>query len=111
MGKLPVRLCPTLGQNGQPRLGTGLWDSGELARATGTADPILNRLALVTKVRRDGTLKHRLVWDLRRSGVNSLVRHGERIVIPRVLDVIQDLSDLQGTLSGKERACSSAGQT
>eukprot|EP00969_Alexandrium_andersonii_P097372 4297281-Alexandrium_andersonii.AAC.1 len=42
----------------------------------------------------DGTWKHRIIWDLRRSRVNSLVRQGERIVLPRLLDVAQDALEL-----------------
>ena len=33
----------------------------------------MNRLALISKLKPDGTLKHRLVWDLRRSGVNMAI--------------------------------------
>eukprot|EP00969_Alexandrium_andersonii_P076251 3361781-Alexandrium_andersonii.AAC.1 len=43
----------------------------------------INRLALVSKPGPDNTVKHRIVWDLRRSLVNGLVRQGERIVLPR----------------------------
>eukprot|EP00969_Alexandrium_andersonii_P303570 13420139-Alexandrium_andersonii.AAC.1 len=38
----------------------------------------INRLAPVTRVGPDNALKHRVVWDLRRSPVNGLVRQGER---------------------------------
>lgn len=56
--------------------------------------PVLNRLGLISKQRPDGSLKHRLVWDLRRSGVNSVVAQGERVVLPRVLDVARDAQRL-----------------
>ena len=59
-----------------------------------TSHWVLNRLGLITTLRGDGTTKHRLVWDLRRSGVDSLVRQGERFVLPRVSDVIEDLAEL-----------------
>eukprot|EP00969_Alexandrium_andersonii_P353268 15439490-Alexandrium_andersonii.AAC.1 len=39
-------------------------------------------------------MKHRIVWDLRRSLVSGLVRQGERIVLPRISDVIADAIDL-----------------
>ena len=55
---------------------------------------VLNRLGLISKQRVDGTLKHRLVWDLQRSGVNGLVRQGELIILPRISDVLNDLTDL-----------------
>jgi hypothetical protein len=42
----------------------------------------------------DGSWKHRIIWDLLRSGVNSRVHQGERIILPRILDVAQDVLDL-----------------
>ena len=55
---------------------------------------VLNKLALLSKLKADGTTKHRLVWDLRRSGVNLAVRQGERVVLPRLSDVVADLREL-----------------
>ena len=53
------------------------YDSWEHVEATlGTSEVILNRLALISKRKADGTFKHRLVWDLRRSGVNAAVKQG-----------------------------------
>ena len=40
----------------------------------------MNRLALISKTKPDGSWKHRLVWDLRRSGVNMAILQGERVV-------------------------------
>ena len=54
----------------------------------------LNKLALISKVKPDGSTKHRLVWDLLRSNVNAQVRQGERVVLPRLMDVINDAVDL-----------------
>ncbi len=39
-------------------------------------------------------MKHRLAWDLLRSSVNSVVQQGERVVLPRVLDFVNDGWDL-----------------
>eukprot|EP00969_Alexandrium_andersonii_P243444 10754096-Alexandrium_andersonii.AAC.1 len=39
-------------------------------------------------------MKHRIVWDLRRSLVNGLVRQGERIVLRRLSDVVADAVEL-----------------
>ena len=50
----------------------------------------------------DGTTKHRLVWDLPRSGVNTLVRQGDRIILPRVSDVLEDRAELQVGLTPTE---------
>ena len=60
----------------------------ELIRQLGTDKIPMNRLGLITKARQDGPFKHRLIWDLRRSQVNSLVRQGERNILPRLSDVI-----------------------
>eukprot|EP00969_Alexandrium_andersonii_P282219 12477128-Alexandrium_andersonii.AAC.1 len=54
----------------------------------------INRLALISKPGPDNTVKRRIVWDLRRSMVNGLVRQGERIVLPRISDVVADAVDL-----------------
>ena len=77
-------------------------DQAEAMHHLYTTHIVLNRLVLITKARGDGTTKHRLVWDLLRSGVNALVRQGERIVLPRVSDVIDDLAELQVGLSPSE---------
>ena len=42
----------------------------ELIRQLGTDSIPINRLGLITKARQDGSLKHRIIWDLRRSLVN-----------------------------------------
>jgi hypothetical protein len=56
----------------------------------------INKLALISKQKPDGTWKHRLIWDLLRSEVNSLVHQGERIILPRPLDVVDDARALHG---------------
>jgi len=55
---------------------------------------VLTKLALITKVKPDGTKKHRLIWDLLRSEVNATVSLTERIVLPRIQDAVDDASDL-----------------
>jgi len=55
---------------------------------------VLTKLALITKVKADGTKKHRLIWDLLRSEVNATVSLTERIVLPRIQDAVDDASDL-----------------
>ena len=54
----------------------------------------VSRLACILKERADGTTKVRLVVDLRRSHVNALVIAPERIVLPRLRDVLKDGVDL-----------------
>ena len=58
---------------------------------------VLNKVALLSKTKSDGSVKHRLVWDLRRSGVNLAVMQGERVVLPRLSDVAADLRELAAT--------------
>ena len=50
---------------------------------------MLNKLALIT-VWKDGALKHRLILDCRVSGTNSTTRKFERVVLPRIGDLIRD---------------------
>ena len=51
----------------------------------------LNKLALISKQRPDNTWKHRLIWDLLRSEVNGFISQGERIVLPRLRDLVQNI--------------------
>ena len=55
-----------------------------------TDSAVLSKLALVTKVRADGSKKYRLIWDLLRSQVNRAVRMPERIILPRLQDAVED---------------------
>ena len=55
---------------------------------------VLTKLALISKEKADGSFKHRLIWDLLRSEVNSSVLLPERIVLPRVQDAVDDASEL-----------------
>jgi hypothetical protein len=67
---------------------------GSLTSALSSKDITLNKLALLSKVKPNGDIKHRLVWDLLRSTVNSVVQQGERVVLPRVSDLVKDAWDL-----------------
>ena len=51
--------------------------------------PLLNKLGLITKVKEDGTKKHRLIWDLRESKANLACSQGERIILPKLMDVAE----------------------
>ena len=72
------------------------------ARALGVKGLVLNKLGLITKTKPDGTVKHRLVWDLRRSGVNAITLQGERVVLPRILDLVNSIAELAGALGPGE---------
>ena len=55
---------------------------------------IVSKLAANTKERADGTVKLRLIVDMRRSGLNEHVVLNERIVLPRVRDAVKDVMSL-----------------
>ena len=55
---------------------------------------IMSRLALITKVKDTGVKKHRIISDLLRSGGNDRARVPERIILPRISDVVGSLRDL-----------------
>eukprot|EP00971_Amphidinium_carterae_P047200 929608-Amphidinium_carterae.1 len=70
----------------------------EMRRRHGSeVDIVLNRLGLISKVKPDGRTKHRLVWDLRRSRVNSRLRQGQRVVLPRLRDIVDDFLHIART--------------
>ena len=72
---------------------TSSWEHA--CRQVGSRDITLNKLALITKTRPDGSVKHRLIWDLLRSQVNAAVRQGERVILPRISDVVGDAHELR----------------
>ena len=51
---------------------------------------LVSKLACIVKTRDDGTLKVRNVLDLRRSGYNDMVEVPERVVLPRLRDLVDD---------------------
>eukprot|EP00435_Cladocopium_sp_Y103_P021609 s565_g5.t1 len=60
----------------------------------------LSRLALIVKTKEDGSVKRRVIIDLLRSGGNSRCRIKERIVLPRIQDVIHSLKYLRESRFG-----------
>ena len=68
------------------------WDA--LVQAVGSDTPRISKMALISKPRRDGSIKHRIIWDLRRSWVNECIRQAERILLPRPTDFVQALLEL-----------------
>ena len=68
----------------------GSWDE-VLAR---WPKAIATKLAVLVKLKADGSEKVRFIVDTRRSSVNSLVEAGERIVLLRGQDLIEGVLDL-----------------
>ena len=56
---------------------------------------MLNKLGLIIKdkVNEQGETvrKSRIIWDMRRSGINTVCNQGERILLPRLLDLAADV--------------------
>ena len=69
-------------------LGRGFVESfgslGELEAAVGGGPVVLNKVAIISKQKPDGTWKHRLIWDMLRSGANERATVSERGVLPRL---------------------------
>lgn len=59
-------------------------------------------LGVVAKTKPDVSVKHCLVWALRRSGMNSLIILGGRIVLPRIRAFFADIVDFHEDTSAGE---------
>eukprot|EP00435_Cladocopium_sp_Y103_P052211 s157_g16.t1 len=78
--------------------------SWEWIRQTLGETGTVSKLALILKEKEDGSLKRRLVLDMRRSFGNSRSKVEERIVLPRVVDVVAMLQHMwkpRGGAKGK----------
>ena len=69
----------------------------------------ISRLALILMAKDDGSVKSRIILDLRRSGGNSRCKVPERITLPRVSDVVDSLVWLRGHQGELQTALMSAG--
>ena len=54
----------------------------------------VSKMALILKQKDDGSVKRRIILDMRRSFGNQRARTDERIVLPRVVDVLKMLQDM-----------------
>ena len=64
---------------------------------------IVSKVAAIVKARPAGTPKLRIIIDMLRSLVNSFVKLEERIVLPRLADMISDLIALSTALESGTR--------
>jgi len=67
-----------------------LVDTLEEAEAELGRKPIINKLGVLVKekMEHDKVIrKSRIIWDIRRSGANMCCHQGERIILPRLLDL------------------------
>jgi len=60
----------------------------------------VSKLALILKTKEDGSVKRRVIIDLLRSGGNNRCRVRERIVLPRIQDVVDSLKYLRESRFG-----------
>eukprot|EP00434_Breviolum_minutum_P040624 symbB.v1.2.036105.t1/scaffold5010.1/size60825/7 len=67
------------------------WDEVERRFGKGTC----SRMALLLKEKPDGTTKRRIILDMRRSGGNSRAKVRERIILPRLGDVVDMVKNLK----------------
>jgi hypothetical protein len=61
---------------------------------------IVSKVAALTKQREDGTIKLRIIVDMLRSMVNAFVKFKERIVLPRLFDIVVNLMLLMSVAAG-----------
>ena len=54
----------------------------------------VSKMALILKEKEDGSVKRRIILDMRRSFGNSRSKVDERIVLPRLSDVVAMLQDI-----------------
>ena len=76
-------------------------DRTELEKKFGALVP--SAIGYISKVKLDGTVKGRLVHDLRRSQVNEHITLKERLVLPRLKDALEDTLQLLETKTPNER--------
>ena len=60
-------------------------------------DAMATKLAVLVKEKTDGSIKVRFIVDMLRSGINGLVKAGERIVLPRGQDLVTAVLNLWET--------------
>ena len=52
---------------------------------------VVSRLACIVKLRDDGSKRVRIIIDMLRSGLNYFIKLEERLVLPRLRDVVANL--------------------
>ena len=70
-----------------------IYDSVEEAEKQIGVRPVLNKLGVIIKEKQNSR-KARIIWDLKESGVNQLCSQGERILLPKLSDVVHDVLEI-----------------
>ena len=68
-------------------------------------EALATKLAVLVKEKEDGSVKTRFIVDMRRSGVNGIVKVYERIVLPRGTDLVNSVLDLWEHCSSQIELC------
>ena len=66
---------------------------------------VQSAIGYIEKVKADGSVKGRLVHDLRRSSVNEHIELDERLVLPRMKDALEDVLRLLEVREPHEQVC------
>ena len=70
-----------------------IYDSMDVATRELGSTPLLNKLGVIVKEKESGR-KCRIIWDLRESKINSLCHQGERVILPKLVDVVHDALEI-----------------
>ena len=71
----------------------------DIEKYLGTSDLVFNPLGLIAKEKSDGSMKYRINWALLRTRVNEALSQGERIILPMLANVVDDLLTLSRSAS------------
>ncbi len=84
------------------QLGYATWAADwEAVTASVGAGAALTKLGCIQKEKPDGTLKTRLIVDMRRSGINGKMTIRQRVVLPRVTEVATSWQQLRAMYQGQ----------
>ena len=84
------------------QLGYATWAADwETVTASVGAGAALTKFGCVQKEKPDGTLKTRLIVDMRRSGINGKMTIRQRVVLPRVTEVATSWQQLRAMYQGQ----------
>ena len=84
------------------QLGYATWEPDWTAvTASVGAGAALTKLGCIQKEKPDGSVKARLIVDMRRSGINGKMTIRQRVVLPRVTEVVTSWQQLAAMYSGQ----------
>ena len=90
--------------NREVQKGYATWSQSKVDLEKKYGKLVMSSIAVIVKMKKEGK-KVRLVHDLRRSGINETIKVEERLVLPRLRDVIEDAMTLYEACSPDETVC------